>query len=252
MSTHPDPGEREQEMIRLASEQPNAATARMVKKERLMSGVNGMVAGENPRQGFVDNGTFYLPDLAVQFPVPSNFQTVNQASRVVLVGPEQAALVIFSIESGVQTAREAAERFASQEGLTVIQSGLGSANGIAAQYVVAEAADENGAITRVRAHYAAYSGRVYSFLGLAAQANFGNWDPSFQSTMQGFAPLRDSRILGIQPARIAVVNADRTAPFQSFVGSAGVGGFDAEGLAILNQLNLNQSIPAGTLFKLVR
>lgn len=251
MSTHPDPGEREQTIARLAAEWKVTLPMERVGHDRLLRAVDGIVAGENPRQGFVRNGVFLHPDLEFQFPVPEGFDVVNQASRIVLVGPEQKAIVVVGMDSESNTAREAAERFAAREGITVIQSGVGSSYGLPAQFVVAEVAAEDGSITRARAHFVDYSGEVFTFLGVSAQADYATWEPSFQRAMQGFAPLRDSAVLNIQPSRIGLVRASRATALSNLVPAEVPAGFTREGIAILNQLSLDSIVEPGERIKMV-
>lgn len=251
LSTHPDPGEREQTIHRLASEWAQTTPTSKIGRRQLLARVDGIVAGENPRAGFARDGVFFHPDLAFQFPVPSGYQVINQANQVVLVASDQSSAIKFSLESGVTTARAAAERFAAQQGLTVVQSGIGSANGMPAHYVVVDAADQSGNVTRARAQYIEYSGTIYSFLGLAAQANYAQKEPEFLRTMQGFNALRDASILSIQPHRVNLRTPQSATPFNALVGNPPAG-FTLEELAIMNQVNLTSVISAGTSVKVVR
>jgi predicted Zn-dependent protease len=161
-------------------------------------------------------------------------------------------MIRFYLESNASTAREAAENFGSQEGLTVVQSGLGSAYGLPAQFVVVDAPDESGNVTRARAQFIQYNGQVFAFLGLAAQANYAARENGFIRTMQGFAPLRDAAILRIQPSRIDVRPLPSPAVFSSLFPAAGSANFSLEELAILNQVELSARLSAGTKVKRVR
>jgi predicted Zn-dependent protease len=52
--------------------------------ELYMQMIDGIIYGDDPRQGFVDNGRFVHPDLAFQYPVPSGWRVINQPSRLFL------------------------------------------------------------------------------------------------------------------------------------------------------------------------
>ena len=43
--------------------------------------------GEDPRQGFVENNTFYHPDLKFQFPFPKGWTLVNSPMQVQITPP---------------------------------------------------------------------------------------------------------------------------------------------------------------------
>jgi predicted Zn-dependent protease len=251
MSTHPDPGEREATIHRMAAQWEQSHGVGKVERDEYLARLDGMIAGEDPRNGFTQDGVFYHPGLAFQFPVPDGYQVINQPSQVVMVASDQASAIRFYLESGVSTAREAAEKFSAQEGLVIVQSGLGSAYGLPAQFVIADAADGQGNTTRVRAHFVQYNNQVYAFLGLAAQANYSQRESGFIRAMQGFAPLRDPAILNVQPSVIQVRPVARTTTFQSLIPANGAAGFSAQELAILNQVELSDQIPAGRRVKLI-
>ena len=60
LSTHPMTGDR----IARVKEMVSSQDVRLeVKKEPYLNQVDGMVFGENPRQGFVENGVFYHPEM---------------------------------------------------------------------------------------------------------------------------------------------------------------------------------------------
>lgn len=74
--------------------------------------------------------------------------------------------------------------------------------------------------------------------------------PAFESIAAGFSPLRDPSLAQAQPARLKLVRADRNAPFASFVPTALPPDLTADELAILNQVNLNDTVPAGRILKI--
>ena len=67
LSTHPDPGEREQTIPQLAA-QYDTGTA--VNAPQYLQQIDGIVLGTNPRQGFTENGRFYHPDLRFRVRLP--------------------------------------------------------------------------------------------------------------------------------------------------------------------------------------
>ena len=252
LSTHPDPGEREETIHRLAAEWRQTHPVGEVGRDALLARLDGVVAGEDPRNGYTADGAFFHPAMRFQFPIPTGYELVNQASQVVMIAQDEASLIRFTLETGVSTAREAAERFAGQQGLTVVQSGLGSAYGLPAQYVVVDADDGQGNVTRARAHFVQYNGQVFAFLGMAARANYSEREPGFIRTMQGFAPLNDASRLNVSPRRIALRRVQGSTTFSSLVPSGGIADFSPNALAIMNQVDLQQTIAAGTTVKLVQ
>ena len=250
MSTHPDPGEREQTIIQLATrfEQEVPGNSDLIEREGYLRQIEGIVMGEDPRQGYTEGGYFYHPGLRFQFPYPSNFQVINQPSQVVLAN--ENAIMVFTFAQAT-SAQEAASAFAGQEGFTTVESGPTQANGLRGYYVVVDVNSQQGQIRAIN-QFIEYSGQVYSFLGYTTTNAFGTYQSAFVNTLRGFAPLTDSRKINVQPQRLSLVRANRTAPFSSFVPRQLPIDIDADRLAIINQVELNQTIQAGTMLKIPR
>jgi predicted Zn-dependent protease len=248
LSTHPDPGEREQSMHQLAQRWREQTSMTLVREDEFMSAVNGMVVGENPRQGFVENNRFYHPDLQFHFPVPPGYQVVNQAAQVVMVEPNQRAILGLTI-SRQNSPQAAAAEFARQQGLNVVEQGPTTSGGNPAYYVLADANTQQGQV-RVLSFYVQHRGNVYNFIGYSAAQQFSAYQETFLRTMRGLETLTDQRILAVQPFRMNVRPAPRTAAFREFVPSELPPGMTAQELAIMNQVELNQQIQQGTRLKL--
>ena len=251
-STHPDPGAREDRILELASEWrqrvSNPAEAR--NQEAYYDAIEGIVLGENPRQGFTEDGVFYHPDLKFQFPVPTAWQVQNQASQVSIIQPDQQAFIIFRF-SDADSPNGAAIDFAGQEGITVQERGERTVNGLDARRLVAEAQSQQGQTLRILAYFIEYQDQVYQFQGLAQAGNYNDYRPAFEQTMTGFNALREEDKLNVQPTRLDIRPAPRTAPFQSFVDEDALpDDMTPNDLAIINQVELDETIEEGRPLKL--
>lgn len=252
MSSHPDPGEREETIRQLSSEWRQRLNEPMnvVDREQLYSHLAGIVLGENPRQGFAEDGTFYHPDLRFRFPIPRGFQVVNQPTQVVMIDQQQRAAEIFTI-SQASSLREAAQQFVGQQGVQVVNSGPTSSNGMNAYYVLADVATGEGQVFRLLNYWVEYEGRIYHFLGYAQRNDYSAYEREFERSMQGFARLTDASILNIEAARLDVTEAARRAPFSEYVQSDLPFGLSPTGIAIMNQVGMDEVIESGRLLKLV-
>jgi predicted Zn-dependent protease len=251
LSSHPDPGEREQTINRLAAEWESRTNMTVVGEDEHLAQIDGVVLGEDPRQGYVADNVFYHPELRFQFPVPRNWHLINQPTQVAMFNQEQSAILIFSFVQGASSAQQAANDFASQEGLTVVEQGRASGGYLPAHVVVVDVQNQDGTIIRAMAHFFEYGDNIYQFLGYSAQSNFNTYSSTFASTMQGFNRLAEASRIDVRPARLDVTSARRTGTFQSMVSSSLPADLTSEDLAIMNQVALNQSIPAGKKLKLV-
>lgn len=249
LSSHPDPGSREQRVLELAEAWKDASPQDRVGQNELYRAIQNMVVGEDPRQGFEEDGVFYHPELRFRFPVPRGFQVINQPTQVGMVDPDGKAVVIFSFAQQ-SSAAEAGRAFAGQQGIQVIESAPARSGGQTAYYVLADAQTEQGQIVRLLSYYVEHGGNVFNFLAYSLRTDFNSFQGEFQRTMQGFATLTEARYLNVQPARIEIVEAPRTAAFRTFLPSELPRGMSAEDFAIMNQVGLDETIQAGTPLKL--
>lgn len=249
LSTHPDPGERRQTIPRLAAQYDMGGASGIVQTQEYLQAIKNTVVGENPRQGFVEGGVFYHPELRFRFPVPSGFQVVNQPSQVALVAAEQDAFLVFQIAQG-SSAQAAAQAFAGQQGIKVVEQGAVRNATLPAYTVVAQAQMEGGQQVGVLAYFVEYESRVYSFTGVSTAQRFSHYDDVFAQVARGFASERNQAILSVQPWVLDVVPASRTAAFRTFVPANLPTGMTPEDLAIMNQVALDEVVEAGTLLKL--
>lgn len=77
LSTHPNPGNRQTTVAKLAEEwqRKEGLTNPKVNRDSYLRLLEGLVYGPDPRQGFLENSVFYHPDLKFQFPAPANGPT---------------------------------------------------------------------------------------------------------------------------------------------------------------------------------
>jgi predicted Zn-dependent protease len=250
LSTHPDPGDRIQRIRELTAKwRPQGP--RPADPETFYAAIEGMVLGEDPRQGFVERNVFYHPDLGFQFPVPPGFKVVNQPTQVIMVENKNRAILGFTL-TAEKSLEAAAAKFIQQSGLRVIENRRVRSDSLPAIAVTADAQMANGQVVRLLAYFVEYRGRIYNFVGYTSPDAFASFRNIFLQTMTGFGEVRDARVLKRQPVRLAVQRADRTAPFRVFVPRELPPDMRPDDVAILNQVTLDQEIPRGTILKLPR
>jgi predicted Zn-dependent protease len=247
LATHPNPGDRIQRIRELTSAARNSRTANP--DSRYLRSVEGLVLGEDPRQGFVQDNVFYHPDLGFRFPIPRGFKAVNQPSQVVMVEGQNRAVLGFT-GTAESSAEAAAAKLLSQRGLRVVERGSTRINGFPAVGVLADAQTQNGQIVTLTTYFIEYRGKVYQFIGYAPQPLFGSFQSAFLQTIRGFAEIQDSRILARQPVRLTLLRVSRSAPFRELIPRALPAPFTPAEAAILNEVDLNQEISPAKILKI--
>jgi predicted Zn-dependent protease len=251
LSSHPDPGEREVDIVRRANEwKERGFPQETVNRREFYTAIEGMTFGENPREGFTRDNVFYHPELAFQFPVPQGWTVINEKSEVILVTTDQRGVTILSLP-GTTTAAEAVDQIGNVDQITVLSRRQTTINGLNAfeltGSMIQDSVPYQLVVTAIE-----FNGTVYRFLSYSSQADSERFNQVFRSTASGFTELKDRAILAIQPARIRIIEVVSEAPFRSFVPPVLPDGIDAEDLAIINHVKLDDVIPAGSLLKVPR
>ncbi|MDT0630178.1 M48 family metalloprotease [Rubrivirga sp. S365] len=247
LSTHPNPGERAQTIPELAAQyDPQGTTVDAVPYLRE---IEGIVVGEDPRQGFVEGNTFYHPDLRFQLSFPSGWQTQNSPAAFLIGEPNGQALIQLSLAQE-PSARAAAEAFARQQGVQVSGSGPVSVGAGQAFRVEGQAQQQQGAVG-FSATFVEFGGNVYQILGITSPDGLRQYARTFRSVADSFERLTNQRYLNRQPSRLEVTTVQRPTTLRSMLrGRTLPPGFTAEEVAIMNQVTLDETIPSGRSVKL--
>ncbi len=257
LSTHPDPGDRHGTVTELAQAWKDSLGPRdwKVNTNSYLQLIDGMVYGEDPRQGYVEGNTFYHPDLLFQFPFPRNWKLENSPMQV-RMGPEDGnALMIFTFARG-NTLEEAAQGTLQQMNLNVRESRRTTINGMPAIQAVSGQTTQNqntGAqqTISVLSTFIDDNGSYYVFHGVSLQENFNNFLSNFESTMNGFAKLTDRSKIDVNPERIVIRRVDRAGTLADAFRTMGVAQDRLEEFSFLNNMQLSDRVETGQLVKIV-
>jgi predicted Zn-dependent protease len=248
LSSHPNPGNRQQ-LIRAQIARLPGGTGREVGRQRFLEMIDGIVYGNDPRQGFFDAGNvFHHPELAFRVDFPAAWPTVNQRQLVGGVAPEQDALLQLTLAQQ-STAEAAATAFRSQQGLQSTPPQSGRIGGLPAVTVDFAASGAQGSIRGVVA-FVEHGGRVFRLLGYAGASGFAGHEAVLRKTLGSFARETSSAVLSVEPWRIDVVTPRQTLSVEAFARTY-PGPGSADELALMNGIPEGGSYPAGVAAKRV-
>ena len=251
LSTHPSPTERNATVAQLAEDWKTKLnlTDAQVNRNSYLQKIDGLIYGEDPKQGFVEGGIFYHPELKFEFPIPSSWSHQNTPQQVQMAPESGDAVMSFSLAQGTSVDAAAAQ-IVEQYGLELVESNKVTVNGLPAIAMIADQKQEEGTI-RAQAYVISYGGNIYNIMGVSTLANFTKYRPAFLSTMQNFKELTDAEKLNRKPELVRIKTLNQTTTLQSALSSFGVPSDRFEELAILNGMQLSQSVQAGTMIKVI-
>jgi len=250
-STHPSPEDRVVAVRKEAGEWQKKLGMRgpKVNREVYLRHIDGLVYGDDPRQGYVDEGMFYHPDMKFQFPVPASWKVNNTHSQVQMMTENKDGGIIFSIATA-RSPKEAAGKFTQANGASVLASDSITVNGFPAQRVVCDVKGQSGVI-RVVSYFIQKENSVFYFHGLSAPSAFDKHLNTFERTMRGFKELSDPKKINVKPDRIRLRTTKAAGTVESSLRSMGIPKEDLDGMALLNGMELNESLPMNSLIKVV-
>jgi len=254
LSTHPDPGDRNRKVGELADEWENKTgkTNLKVNRDSYLRMIDGLIYGEDPRQGYVENNMFYHPEMKFQYPVPRNWRTQNSPSQVQHAPENGEALLMLHIAQE-KTLVEASNNFVTNNKLQLVGSKDVRVHGLPAKAVIADQANPNdpNATLRILTYFIQYNNIIYKLHGLSLQKDFNQYEPYFEDSMENFKPLTDQNKINVKPEKIKIVTVKKNTTLSQVFIDNKIPTDRHEELAILNSMRLNDQIKSGTLIKVV-
>lgn len=251
LSTHPNPGDRNRTVSALAKEWKQKLNLKspQVNRDSYLKRIEGLVYGEDPRQGYVENSVFYHPELKFQFPIPQGWSYINSPQSFQMAPKDGKAVMILSLAKG-NNLQEAASGILQQYSLQAVQTQQVSVNGMNAIAMVADQKQEQQ-VLRTLSYVIQYNNLIYHLIGVSASADFNAYTNYFAGTMQNFRTLTDAAKLNKQPERIRIKTVNQNATLGQALKSLGVPEKRFEEMGILNGMKLNEKISAGTSIKII-
>ncbi len=256
LSTHPDPGDRYNAVILDAKQWQEELDfdSWLVNTNSYLRLIDGLVYGEDPRQGYFEDNVFYHPELKFRFPCPSGWQLENSPIQVTMAPKSKDALMVFTFAQG-NTLEEASQASMKQLQLNVLDRVITTVNGMPAIAIRSNqtqklSADQQQTM-QILSYFIDDNGTYYVFHGISDEGDFKNYARLFESTMLNFNKLTDPSKINVQPARIRIEKVPGSGTLSDAFRSLGVQKQDMEELAFLNNMNLTDQVQAGSLIKIV-
>ncbi|MCB2377461.1 M48 family metalloprotease [Hymenobacter sp. BT635] len=259
LSTHPNPADRYNRVHQLATQwkqQNGNPTNLKINREQYLRLIDGIVYGEDPRQGFVENNAFYHPELKFRFPVPAGWKHQNTPQQFQMADPAGKALMMLALAPGASL-DEAAQALVKQFSLQPTDSRRVTVNNFPALAFVADQVQQDPqtgqSVAGIRTMvYLIQDGKtIYALLGASAPTDFPSYQPTFSSTMEGFARLTEADKLNRQPEHVRIKTLKLRSTLSQALKSNGVPEARLEEMAILNGMQLNEQVNAGSMIKVV-
>lgn len=259
LSTHPDPADRERRVAKLAADwrkKTNAANLE-VDRENYLKMIDGIIYGEDPKQGFVENNVFYHPVLRFQFAVPGGWRVQNTPQQVQMVPQDGRAVMLLTLAQG-SSLQAAAQTAVQNYQIKVLESRETRVNGLPAVIVVGDQQSQQQqqqqaaqATARIMMYFIQHGGNIYNLIGASSVADFNGYAQLFQATMNTFGELTDPSKINKQPERVRIKSVPQSGTLGQAFTRLGVNQDRMQELAVLNGMMLDDRVESGMLIKVV-
>jgi predicted Zn-dependent protease len=221
-------------------------------RDQFLAQLDGLLVGDDPRQGMVEGRNFLHPDLRLGFTVPQGYGMQNGVRAVTISGSNGQAQFSTGAYDGNMSAyigqvfRSIAGQQAGQ--LQIPQPRTTTVNGIPAAYTTARAQTQQGMVDVSVFAYQLDSNRAYHFVTLTPG---GSGLGAFSSMVGSLRRLSASEVAAIRPRVIDVVTVKAGDTVQSLANRMAYSDLKLERFLTLNSLQASSTLRPGDKVKLV-
>jgi len=258
LSTHPLTTRRIEELGKML--EPGDAGLKVNRAEYLKR-IDGMIYGDNPRQGFVEGGTFYQPERQFAIRIPQGWKHQNTPQQLVMVSPDEKAGIILTAEATsqdlgaclqarLQAFKDSQVREVARSPLRI--NGLSALRGFYSVQAKAAEGQAAPAATAVDIHCVRKGGQVFTLLGTGSQADYARHQAALQAAIQSFQPLTDPARINRRPLRISLQSGRKGEVLQSALQRLSAPPARWKDMALMNGMQLSEALASDRVLKIVR
>lgn len=266
-STHPDPGNRYNEVKKLAAEYQttNNLTNLKINRDVYLRMIDGIVYGADPRQGYLDktNYVFYHPEMKFEYPIPNGWQFQNSPQAVQAANADGTAAIILTLSSQTNFTAAASELLEAYQLKSLTSPTQSKINGLDAYSFLAEQVEQTSQTTTTQQQTAdadklvvlftlyQYNGAIYVLQGMSSKKDYPAQKANFIYSMNGFKALTDPKRINVIPERVKIVVVPNNMTLKDMMVVNKITADRYEEIAILNGMEQTTTLTKGMLVKMV-
>ncbi len=253
LSTHPDPGDREQRTEALALQAVQGHTGLAIRAHGYLDHLRGVVYGNDPRGGWVDGTHYVQPQMGFEMDLPAGWASQNGHSALVAAEPNKQAALQWTVASDAAALSPAdyvaaLKRDGKIGGAEGASETIGGWNAWVGHLAIPQGDGTSKVLTAAWVRLGTKG--MLQCLAQSAAANDAN-DRAILASVRSLKPLADPRRANAEPDRVRVKSVPSAGPFQSQIAKLGASSLGADDLAILNGLELDETVGTGQWLKTV-
>ena len=252
LSTHPNPADREAKVAKLADDwkRKTKSTSLKVNRNSYLKMIDGIVYGEDPKQGFIEQNVFYHPVLKFQFDIPQQWAVQNTPQQVQMASSDNKAMMVLTL-APAGSLEAAADAILKNYQLTLIESKKGSVNGQSMIAMIADQVSGEQQTLRTLIYIIQNGKNNYALIGVTSPSLFDSYVRTFTASMESFKTLTDQGKINKQPERIRIKTVQQNSTLAQALKNLGTSDKRMDELSILNGMSLTDKVDKGMLIKTI-
>jgi len=262
LSTHPNPGSRvgqaEPVVGKFAS-----ATATKKNRDEYLNRIDGLVHGDNPKDGIVRGNVFLHPSLRLGLTFPEGWDVINSPEAVMAREPGTEHYMVLqeveqprlqrqgSASQGGPTVGDVAVAVMRSAGYSVVEGRIEQIDGHDAHMGLYRGNAKGTGKVLMRAAHIVMGRQMYVVAGFAPEAEFTQVEREVLPSIQSFRTLSAAEASRVLPNRIDFYLVQPGDSWQSIAVRQGKNIVNAATLAIMNDREVNVQPQAGDRIKII-
>jgi predicted Zn-dependent protease len=260
LSTHPDPGSRATKAEPVAGKFVSPE-AKRVNRDQYLERIQGLVFGDNLKDGIVRGHEFLHPLLRIGLKFPEGWELTNTPSAVMAQEPgTQHFMVLQEVEQPfaragsagqARTVADAAVEAMRRAGFKIVNGTMQTINGNDAHVGTYRGKTKDVGEVVMRAAHVQVGRQLYVIAGFAPQDEFDVVGRDIESSVTTFRQLSPQEAQSIRPNRLDFYTVQKNDSWQSIAVRQGKGYVNAATLAIMNDRDVSVQPQQGDRVKII-
>jgi predicted Zn-dependent protease len=255
LSTHPASADRVQKIDETVAQlraMPGAEQSKTNRADYLRH-IDGLVFGDNPRDGIVRGSEFVHPGLRFGITFPAGWAIDNAKDQVTVKAPNtQAYLLLGLVQQPIGTSIQDLGLYDMRRlGFQAVSGGETDINGLRAFVGTFQGQLQNFGPVTLRVGYIPVDRSIFRIVGLAPVRVFEGVEGEFSAAVRSFRTLTRAEAESIRPNRIDLYTVRPNDTWSSIAEGPGRGLLPAAKLALINGTSVEEQPRPGDRIKIV-
>ncbi len=249
LDSHPVTAERVRDTRTRAGTLDTTAVAPIAGSRReFLARLEGLLVGPDPAEGVFQESLFLHPGLDFAVGFPGGWKTSNQKTAVAAASPQQDAFLVLELQGPSGNPASAAQAFAQQHRIELLDPGPGRIGGFDAFRARAQARSQQGPLA-LDLTWISHPAGTFRLIGASSQNAFAGYRDDFARSAFSFRRMSGAERNGIESLRLHAVSARAGETLDSLSRRTG-NRWSVAQTAVANALSADARLRAGQLVKI--